>query len=134
MGNRSLVVSTTRLGYFWKNSTKNFLTRKAQIFGNFLGQFENWHFLSKNYVTTIWATFGKTSRLCILIPIWSHWSSSFLEPISMTGRSILSWCTFAKCQPIILDNSYRSTPIYNLQLLSRKISQICSQKDSTVVM
>ena len=44
------VISVTRLGNFWKVSVTNFLSKVAQIFGDFLCNLENRHFLSQTAV------------------------------------------------------------------------------------
>ena len=70
------IPSVTRLGNFLKFSATNFLTKVAQIFGNFLGCCEKHYFISKNYcgsflgiVWKIWATFYSN--------IWSHCGGMF---------------------------------------------------------
>ena len=41
-------VQCDQIGLFLKDLAKNFLTKVAQIFGNFWGYFEKHHFLIKN--------------------------------------------------------------------------------------
>ena len=67
------MTSGTRLGDFWKLLATNFLTKVAQIFGNFLGYCEKHYSVSKNccgsfldIVWEIWTTFYSN--------IWSHWT------------------------------------------------------------
>ena len=50
--------SVTWLGYFWKILAANFLTKVAQIFGNFFNNFQKL-FEEKASVNTILATLGK---------------------------------------------------------------------------
>ena len=45
----------TRLGDFWNFLVTNFITKVAQMFGDFLGSCENYHFLSQIFE----ATFGQ---------------------------------------------------------------------------
>ena len=57
--------SVTRLGDFWNFFVTNFITKAAQMFGDFLVSCENHHLLSKIGKATFWATFGKTWLLFI---------------------------------------------------------------------
>ena len=71
--------SVTRLGNFWKFSATKFLTKVAQMIGNFFGNVEKPHSNVKTAVDTFWATFGNISAT-FYSNIWSHW-----------GRT-LTWC------------------------------------------
>ena len=63
--------SVTRILKF---SVTNFLAKVAQLFGDFLGYFEKYHFLSKNCRGYFGSTFEKFGLLFYsIIIIWSHW-------------------------------------------------------------
>ena len=53
--------SVTSCGDFWKFSVAVYLKRVAQIFDDFGEYIERWHFLSKNALSTFWATFDLLS-------------------------------------------------------------------------
>ena len=63
--------SVTILGYFWKFSGTNFLSKEAKKFGYFLGCFEKCHSLNKASVATFWATYGNN---------WATLNSSIWSP------------------------------------------------------
>ena len=60
---RIVIISVTRLGYFWKLPARNFLTKVAQTFDDYLGCIEKCHFLVQTWLLVgatlgnIWATF-----------------------------------------------------------------------------
>ena len=64
--------SVTRLGGFWNFLATNFITKVAQMFGDFLGSCEIHCFLRQTGDATFWATFGK-SWATFYFSIWSHW-------------------------------------------------------------
>ena len=71
----SPVTSVTRLVNYLKFLLKHFLTNEAQLFGNILGYFEKYNFLSKNwrgYFLQIWATFIVTSGHTGCLPPFQH--------------------------------------------------------------
>jgi len=65
------IPSVTRLGNFLKFSATNFLTKVAQIFGNFLGYCEMHYFVNKNYHASF---LGIVWKICATFNsnIWSH--------------------------------------------------------------
>ena len=63
--------SVTRLFDFWNFLAINFVTKVAQMFGDFLGNCENHHILSQTGEVTFWATFRKTWATCNF-KIWSY--------------------------------------------------------------
>ena len=68
-----LVISGTRLGDFWKFLATNFIAKVDQLFGDFLGYFDKYHFLSQSchgYSCTTFEEFG-----LLLIPTSSHTAS-----------------------------------------------------------
>ena len=102
------MTSVTRLGDFWKLMPTNFLTKVAQIFGNFLGYCEKHYSVSKNccgsfldIVWEIWATFFSN--------IWSYSMKNFTVcerlKTNLTsqvakktsersiGQKVLNWCS-----------------------------------------
>ena len=60
-----------RLGDFWNFLAINFVTKVAQMFGDFLGNCENHHILSQTGEVTFWATFRKTWAT-FNFKIWSY--------------------------------------------------------------
>ena len=76
----SRVISVTRLGNFFIFLAINFITKVAQMFGDFLGGCENRCFLSQTGEANFWATFGKTWAT-FLYNIWSHCPGSD-EPVN----------------------------------------------------
>ena len=60
------------MGDFSKLLATNFLTKVAQILGDFLGYFEKPHFKVKTALTTIWATLGN-SWAAFYYYVWSHY-------------------------------------------------------------
>ena len=64
--------SVIRLGDFCNFLATNFITKVAQMIGNFLGNFENHCILRQIVVATFRAIFGQT--WATFYPnIWSHW-------------------------------------------------------------
>ena len=61
-----------QIGRFWKLLVTKFLSKVAQIIGNFLGYFEKSHSFVKNYAATSWVTFGNFWAT-FYSNIWSHW-------------------------------------------------------------
>ena len=82
--------SVTRLGDFWNFFVTNFITKAAQMFGDFLVSCENHHLLSKIGKATFWATFGKTWAT-FYFNIWSHCGPpTYLPTFNNIGIVVLS--------------------------------------------
>ena len=64
--------SVTRLDEFSKFLETKFLAKVTQLYGDFLGYFDKYNFLSKNYSGDIWAAFGKF-WVTLDSNIWSCW-------------------------------------------------------------
>ena len=108
---RSMESSVTRLGDFWKFVAIKFLTKVAQIIGNFLGYFENHHSYLKTADANFWATFGN-----IWATFYSNWWRALFQ-----GMFLL---TFSTNRPQLLLQKFTS-PVscikcrYNLSHLSQ---------------
>ena len=64
--------SVTRLSDFWNFLVAPFIAQVTQMFGDFLGSFENHCFLSQTGEATFWAT------------IWKNWAT-FVSTSGHTG-------------------------------------------------
>ena len=73
--NLVLPVSVTRLGDFCNFLVTIFITKVAQMFGDFMGSCENHRFLSQTGEATFWVTFAKTWAT-FYFNIWSHCTQS----------------------------------------------------------
>ena len=67
-----LIISVTRLGYFWKDLVAHLHTILAQLSGDFLGCFEKHQYLIKNSIVYFLGNFGfKIGTFSYII--WSLW-------------------------------------------------------------
>ena len=57
--NEMIMSSVTRLGGFWNFLATNFITKVAQMFGDFLGSCEKHCFLKSNLIGYFWGNFWK---------------------------------------------------------------------------
>ena len=72
-------VSVTSLGYFWKVLVTIFLTKVAQIFGDFWAILKNITFKVKTNVATFWATFGKIWATFYKLSACHMWPILFIK-------------------------------------------------------
>ena len=56
---------------FWNFLEANFITKVAQMVGDFLGSCENHRFLNQTGEATFWETFGK-AWATFYSNVWSH--------------------------------------------------------------
>ena len=82
--------SVTRLGDFWNIPVTNFLTKVAQLLGNFLGFFEKHCLQVKTNVATFWITFGIISAT-FYVNIWSHWLRYLQVSKCCYYRNVIYW-------------------------------------------
>ena len=94
-----LLSSVTRLGYFLKFLKTTFLTKVAQIVGNFLGYFD-----ILQPASTFWATFGNILDT-FYSNIWSHWPSGPVHTLANFPLIVLtSWLVWCKIYPLEQDS------------------------------
>ena len=85
------VAIVTRLGDFWNFLATNFITKVAQMFGDFEGNCEKHFFFKSNWLGYFWATFGKTWAT-FYFNIRSHWR--WRAPQLIRGSSFNRDCCF----------------------------------------